>query len=313
MKAEMDVFKGENQIDDSSLEQWMDYKDTRRTKVITETANGEVSKSVNDGEKVIMYSDLQGEAFEMEAPKTEVAERSQQEQIKRTLEQTRETHDLNLIGEEELNGFNTYHIKAVPKEEGNSLRGEEEYWITTDHWMIVKSITHSDDIKVIYEVTDLNVNPEFDENTFTLNLPEGVEVKPFEEMDPTEQVTLDEAATSYDVPLLTVSDQSYQLEKVDQFYMEQFDRTEVNQEFHKDGFLQFTLSSFEAPKDGELGLGLGEEEEIDVRNTTAVYSNDVIKSVMWEEEGLRYSLLIQNPDLSKEEVIEIVEGLEYVE
>ena len=311
-KAEMEVFKGSEQIDDSTMEQWTD-NENNRTKVITETADGEVSKSVNDGEKIISYSAVQEEAYEMEAPEMDegTLEQSQRKQMERRLEQIRETHTIELLGEEEINGFDTYHIKAVPKEEGEMV-GLEEYWLTTDYWFIVKSKTQSGDIEVNYTVTELEVNPSFDDSTFTIDLPEGVEVKPFDEMNPSEDVTIEEAATKYESPLLTYTNENYQLKKLDSFYMESFDRTEVAQEFHKDGFLQFTLSSFESP-DESLSMGLGNEEELEIRDTKAVYTDDVITNLVWDENGLRYSLLVQNPDITKEEVLKIAENLEPVQ
>ncbi|QAS54297.1 LolA family protein [Halobacillus litoralis] len=313
MKAEFNVLRGDEQIDDSTMEQWTDTENNR-TKVVSKTAGGEVSKSVNDGEKVIFYSDLQGEAYEMEAPElaSSVTGQNQREQIEQTLEQTRQTHDIELVGEEKVNGFNTYHIKAVPKEEGG-IRGEEEYWVTTEHWFVVKFVSETDDIDMEYNVSELKVDPSFDDQTFTIDLPEGVEVLPFEDMDPSEEITIEEVGSAYGQPVLTLMDGAYQRVKIDQIEMENFDRTEVNQEYEKDGYQQFTLTVFEAPEDEEMALGLGEEEELEVRGTKAIYTEDVITTLTWEEEGLRYSLLAQNPDLTKDEIIEIVEKLEYTE
>ncbi|MCA0970530.1 hypothetical protein LCM20_08030 [Halobacillus litoralis] len=309
LKGQMEVFNVDQQIDDSTMEQWTD-NENGRTKIITEAANGDISKTVNDGEKVITYSALQDAAYEIDVPEEDqgLAPQSQRAQIEQRLEMTRETHDIELIGEEEWNGFDTYHIKAVPKEEGKGMTGVEEYWLTTDDWFIVKSMTESGDITVNYSVSELEINPSFDETTFQIELPEGIEVQPFEEMDPSEDVTLEEAAAVYEQPLLTVKNDAYQLEKVNSFYMKSFDRTEVSQEFHKDGFLQFTLSSFESP-DESLSLGFGEEEELEVRGTKAVYTTDIITNLVWDENGLRYSLLIQNPEITKEQLLEIVENL----
>ncbi|MBP3951883.1 LolA family protein [Bacillus suaedae] len=313
MKVDFEVYKGQELIDDSTMEQWMD-NEGNRTKVISATADGEVTMSLNDGKKVIFYSDSQEAAYEMDAPElsSEWTGQNQREQIEITLEETRKTHDIELIGDEELNGFDTFHIKAVPKEK-NSLRGVEEYWVTKEHWMIVQSITESDDIKVNYKVTELEVNPSFDDQTFTLDLPEGVEIKPFEEMNPAEEVTLEDAAAIYGQPILTITDGGYELVRIEQFRMENFDRTEISQEYQKDGFSQLILSSFETPEEEGLPIGFGKEEEIELRGTTAIYTEEVITNLIWDEAGLRYSLLVQNPDLTKEDVIKIAENLEFVE
>ncbi|SES15945.1 hypothetical protein SAMN04487944_12110 [Gracilibacillus ureilyticus] len=311
MKAQFEVFQGEEKIDDSIIEQWNDNKNGR-TKVASETANGEKSMSVNDGEKVIFYSSLQDEAFEMDSPEMEgqLAGQTHREQMDEALKRVRETHNIEIIGEEELNGFNTYHIKAVPKKEDAAL-GEEEYWITTDHWFIVKNISKTDELSITYTVNELKVNPSFDENTFVMDLPEGVEIKPLDETDPAEEVTLAEAAEIYGQPVLTSKD--YDLVMIDKFEMESFNRTEVNQQFEKDSIVQFLLTSFESPEGEGLSAGMESEEEIQVRGVDAVYMDDVIQNLIWDEDGLRYSLLAQNADLTKEDLIEIAENLEFVE
>ncbi|KAB8136752.1 outer membrane lipoprotein carrier protein LolA [Gracilibacillus oryzae] len=310
MKTDFDVYKGEEKIEDSIIEQWTD-KENKRIKSMSETAKGEVSMSVNDGEKIIHYSSLQGDAVVMDTleENDQFIGQSPKDDLKFTLENLRETHNIEVVGDEEINGFDTYHIKATPKKK-DSLMGEEEYWISKNNWFIIKSISKSDDLTIEYTVTELEINPVFDEETFTIDLPEGVELKTMEEMDPAEKTTLAELAENYGQPILT--SKNYDLVSAEKFYMEGFDRTEATQEFMKDGYKQFILTSFEAPEE-ELSVGLEEKEEIEVRGVKAIYMNDVIQNLVWDEDGMSYSLLSMNPELTKEDLIEIAENLEFVE
>ncbi|WP_345240401.1 LolA family protein [Pontibacillus salipaludis] len=310
MKAQFDVYQGEEQIDDSSMEQWMDYENMR-TKVIAVDQSGKESKSLNDGETITLYTEGDKEAYEMEAPdlsNPNLMGSNQREQIQNTLNETRKTHTIELIGEEEVNGIETYHIKATPKEKG-TIRGEEEYWIEKESWIIVKTITKSDNMKVEYTVTELEIDPSFKENTFTIDLPEGVEVLPFEALDPTETVTLEEAQTGLEQPFLYLPEGEYEIDKVEKFKVESLDRTEVSLQYKQDEVVQFTLSIFPTPEES-LSMGFENAEEVTVRGVKGEYTSDVIQNLTWDEEGLRYSLLSHNPELTKEALLEISEKLE---
>ncbi|QHT47074.1 hypothetical protein QRD89_11250 [Halobacillus sp. ACCC02827] len=308
MKMEMDVQKGDDTIDRSTMEQWSDVANNR-IKVIADTEGGAV-QSLNDGKTTMFYSEEQGEAFTIDSPGTEqmLSGESQREQLQQMLQETRKTHDVELIGEEEVNGFGTYHIKAVPKEDGG-FRGNEEYWISDKHWIIIKMVAHSEDLKTEYTVTELDVDPSFDDRTFTMDLPQGVEVKEMDDLGLTEETSLEEAEEIYGQPVLKVKDEAYELTAVDRFSSKELKRTEVNQSYSKDGYGQFTLTSFEAPEDN-LSAGFSGEEIVEVRGTKGVFTEDVITNLLWEEGGLRYSLLVEDPELTKEEIFAIAEALE---
>ncbi|KGP90298.1 hypothetical protein N780_05885 [Pontibacillus chungwhensis BH030062] len=310
MKAQFDVYQGEEQIDDSSMEQWMDYE-TMKTKVIAVDQSGKQSKSLNDGETVTLYTEGDKEAYEMEAPdlsNPNLMGSNQREQIQNTLNETRKTHTIELLGEEEVNGIETYHIKATPKEKG-SLRGEEEYWIEKESWMIVKTISKSGDMKIEYTVTDLELDPSFNENTFTLDLPEGVEILPFDALDPTETVTLEDAQKGLGQPFLYLPEEEYKIDKVEKFDVESMNRTEISIQYKQEDVVQFTLSVFPTPEES-MSMGFESAEKVTVRGVDGEYTTDVIQSLTWDEDGLRYSLLSHNPELSKEDLLKIAEKLE---
>lgn len=310
MKAQFDVYQGEEQIDDSSMEQWMDYE-TMKTKVIAVDQSGKQSKSLNDGKTITLYTEGDKEAYEMEAPdlsNPNLMGSNQREQIQNTLNETRKTHTIELIGEEEINEIETYHIKATPKEKG-TIRGEEEYWIEKESWIIVKTISKSDNMKVEYTVTQLEIDPSFKEGTFTLDLPEGVEVMPFDTLDPTENVTLEEAQTGLGQPFLYLPEGEYEIDRVEKFDVESLNRTEVSLQYKQDDVVQFTLSVFPTP-DESLSINSENANTVNVRGVEGEYTSDVIENLAWDEDGLRYSLLSHNPDLTKEDLLGIAEKLE---
>lgn len=310
VKSDLTVYKGDEKIEDSVMEQWTD-KENSRIKVISETANGEITMNLNDGEKITIYSSLQEEAFAMDVLDSNdtLIGQSQREEVENALKEIRETHNVEVVGNEEVNGFDTYHIKATPKEEGR-LRGEEEYWIAEDNWFVIKTFSKSEDVTFEYTVTELEVNPSFDEETFTIDIPDGVNIESINDMNSSEETTLAALAEIYGQPVLTSED--YDLIQIDKFDMESFDRTEANQEFMKDDYLQFTLNSFEAP-DEELSVDIAAEKELEVRGLEAIYMDDVMQNLTWDEEGIRYSILANNSELTEEDLIEIAENLVFVE
>ncbi|MDX8047298.1 hypothetical protein SH601_15110 [Gracilibacillus sp. S3-1-1] len=310
LKSDLIVSKGEEKIEDSVMEQWTD-KENYRIKTISETANGESSMTLNDGKTITMYSSLQDEAFTMDAldPNDTLIGQSPREEMEHTLKHIRETHDIETVGDEEINGFDTYHIKAIPKED-DMLRGEEEYWVDKENWFVIRTLSKSGDVTVEYTVTELEMNPSFDEETFTMDIPDGVNIEPIDDKYAPEETTLAALVELYGQPVLTSED--YDLAKIDKLDMDSFDRTEANQEFTKDGVSQFILTSFEV-SDEDLPVDLAADKELEVRDVKAIYIDDVIKNLMWDEEGIRYSILANNEELTKEDLVEIAENLVFVE
>ncbi|QGS68244.1 hypothetical protein CV093_05335 [Oceanobacillus sp. 143] len=67
----------------------------------------------------------------------------------------------------------------------------------------------------------------------------------------------------------------------------------------------FFLSIFPTPAEEDMEIKPG---EMKVRDNNAEYEEQ-INSIMWDEDGLRYSIIITNPDITIEEVIELTEKM----
>ncbi|MFC0523467.1 outer membrane lipoprotein carrier protein LolA [Pontibacillus salicampi] len=309
MKGTYKITKGGKTIDRTEMEQWQDYE-RGNIKVISKNKTGEKTQSLNDGSSIIFYNSSQNNAFKTSSPQlsSEWVGSNQREQIQQTLNQTMKSHNMELVGEEAINGKDTYHLKATPKE-SNSIRGEEEYWISKESWMIMKSISKSGDVQVDYTVSELTLNPSFEEGTFTLDIPKDVDTKSLDESNLTKSITLEQAEEALGQSILQVTDKSYERLNIEKYDSTGFNRTEVSMEYIKDNKLQFALSVFPAPEEDDEPLP--NIDLVEVRGTEGEYMSDGIQNLSWNEKGLRYSLLAQNNNLAKNELIQIAEQLQY--
>src|SRR5699024_4642831 len=78
--------------------------------------------------------------------------------------------------EAEIAGRDSYHLVAKAKEE-NTLFGDQELWIDKENWMVLKMIFNTGDSKTEMVYTKIDFNPRIPADTFTLDLPDDVEMK----------------------------------------------------------------------------------------------------------------------------------------
>ncbi|MDC7286021.1 outer membrane lipoprotein-sorting protein, partial [Bifidobacterium thermophilum] len=87
------------------------------------------SIALNDGKMLMVYDEGANQAFQAAIEENEVIENStQKEQFIQTLELVKDSHEKELIGEEKVNGFDTQHLKFIPKAK-NSMLGEIDVWV----------------------------------------------------------------------------------------------------------------------------------------------------------------------------------------
>src|SRR5699024_10551899 len=107
---------------------------------------------------------------------------SPKEQVNNLLEMVRDTHEISSEGEAEIAGRDTYHLVAKAKEE-NTLFGDQELWIDKENWMVLKMIFY----------TKIDFNTKILADTFTLDLPDDMEMKNLDDMSNESEITLEEA------------------------------------------------------------------------------------------------------------------------
>lgn len=305
-KSVMKIYEGEELQNEIEIEEFVNAEGKR--KVITTDLNNENARSytLNDGEKVITYDENENVAFQFdisgEAMPTSM---TQKEQLVLMLENVKQTHTQELVGEEKILDFDTQHIKLKAKEK-DGIIGDIELWVEEKSWFIVKFNFDSGDLRTEQMYEEIDFSPKFEKDTFTLDLPADVEIKEMEEDLIPETGTLEEAEKMLGEPFLVFSGEAVELDKVEWDELKGIvNRTELTLSYKVNAVLAFTVSVFKTPE--EKGTEL-KESEYKVRGQKTEYWKE-INALTWDENGLRYSIIIEDPNLTPEEVIALTENM----
>lgn len=180
-----------------------------------------------------------------------------------------------------------------------------EVWVDKKTWMTLKTISVSGDMKITSEFTKFEPNSKVDDSKFTLDIPEGAIVKT-ESIQPPEQLTEQEAVEKLGSFLIFPESLGYTLEGIEDMGMAE--TGEIALTYSKNGEQQFSLSIFKPME------SIGEDEEIiEVRGQKGSKIDlETFKLLQWDEEDLRYNIIIENPDLTFEDILELTEQMEYI-
>lgn len=195
----------------------------------------------------------------------------------------------------------------------NDNKGERtELWVDKESWLILKSVSNSGEFSYISEVIHLALEPEIDEQLFVLDMNTGFEVVPFEELDPTETVSLEEAKQLINRPFLIPSDE-YELVEL-KFYSEMPEGDYYSLEFLYRKADYSAAFSYSVTKADALQEAIfGEEEPITIRGETGwMIWDDVFNMIIFHENGFLYSINFET-GLTKEEAIQVIEEMEEYE
>jgi len=281
-----------------------------------ENENGEEQAiTVNDGESIITYQKDINQAFMIDDEEIlEFNQPSPKEQVDMILDMVKDTHEIESKGEEEIVGRNTVHLIATPKEEG-TLFGEQEIWIDKENWMVLKLISTTGNQQTESVYTKIDFEPEISDETFTLELPEDVEIIHSNDMPETEEMTLEEAKESLGKSFYYFPENDgLKLEKVEMDELTgEFNRTEINMDYNKDGLPYLSLAVFEAPELDD-DFDFPNEEDVEIRGKEGSYTDmDGFRGLVWEEDGLNYSLIIIEPSIELEDLKELTEEMDRIE
>ncbi|MGD6896320.1 LolA family protein [Bacillus infantis] len=305
-KGSYKIYSDGELTEDASFEEYAD-KDGKR-KIIMENSgvNGMRFIAINDGKQLISYEEGSNTAQSIDISGAELpAAMTQKEQITGMLENLSGTHSYEVAGEEEMIGRDVYHLKINAKSKENLL-GDMEFWVDKKTWFPIKSVSNSGDNRseVIYESVDFS--PDFAADEFKANLPEDVEIVSIDSSMEATEGTAEQAAEKLGRPILILEES---LERIEWTELGgELARTEVTAYYSKDDIPSYSISTFPVPEGEDMALG---GEEVTVRNTAGSFEKE-LRMISWDEEGLRYVLMIEHPDLSKEEVIKELEDMEPV-
>lgn len=310
----IEIYNNDKLLGESTIKEWnmkIDGEIKRMSEVYSEEVGRVISTFQED--QIIMYSEMENEVYRNRksidmAPEGNL---SIKERTQNDLDTLNEMHTMEIVGEEELNGIETYHIKGSPEEESKTL-GDYEIWIDKKNWVVVKVISDAGDIKFTYTNTKIDLSPEIDPSIFNLDIPDDAKEINLDEINEFEEVTLDQAYKELEENLLVVKDEDYKLEKI-----EINNPSGPNQPkpiiftYTKDEIKAFEISVFYVLEEGMLELDeLMGFEKREIRGKQASVMDNIIKMINFEEDENYYVFMIDNPETTVDRVIEVINNME---
>lgn len=315
--AEVDMITKENGevIEESQMKEWK--ADDGRARIETENKDGsDQAIAVNDGKTIMTYVVEENQVFQIDGEGIlDQPQQSLKEQVQFYLEGTRETHDIKAEGEEEVAGRKAHHFTATPKKDG-TLLGEQEIWIDQENWLVLKMILKIGDteIEMIYKKVD--IDPAFSEDIFELDLPDDVEFEDLDSMFDTSEIPLEEVAENVGQPVLYFPEKDgLEILMIEKTELEgELGRTEVQIDYHQDGQPFMSMFVFETPEDVEGDIDFPDEGSITIRNVEgSIMDESVMRLLSWQEDGVSYSVDLQDSDLTFEDVVQMADDMELIE
>lgn len=304
--SELTSYYGEYKIimNDGTEVQSKQWEKNGKNRVEVIDSTGEESFAINDGKTLTSYTKSTNTAIIIELGEGSegMVQPTLKEQALRVLEQIKDSHKVTIGNDEKIAGHDTYHLIAKAKE-SKSLFGDMEIWVDKKTWMTLKSITSSGDLTVTSEFTKFEPNAKIDDARFVADLPEDVIIDTDTIQLPAE-IALEEAIEKLGSFLIVPESTGYTLEMIEDMNMEE--TGEIALTYVKDD-QQFSLSVFKPlePLDTE-------EEMIEVRGVQgSLMDLDFFKLIQWDEQGLRYNVMLNDPDLTIEQILPIIEQMEF--
>lgn len=288
-----------------------------RIRVESENEAGEEkSIAVNDGSSVITYQIDENQAIVIDDKELlEFNQPSPKEQANVLLDMIQDSHEISSEGDDEVAGRDTYHLVAEPKGE-SSLFGELEIWIDKQNWMVLKMISWTGNEKTETIYTTFELNADIPDEKFTLDIPEDAEVTNVDDISNTEQITLEDAVEGVGKPFYHLpEEEGMEISSIEKSDLEGIvNRTEVNIEYTKNDVPFATLGVFETSEDVDEDFTMPGEEEVKVRGVDGTFTDtEGFRLLNWQEDGLTYSLIIIDPNIGLEELLQLTEQMKLVE
>ncbi|PIC64056.1 hypothetical protein CSV79_08335 [Sporosarcina sp. P13] len=273
--------------------------------------------TVNDGQTMTMYQESMNQALVSEDGEMLAAMApSPKEQAKQLLKIIGDTHTISIDDEEKIAGRTAYHLVAKADEK-DTLFGDQELCVDKENWFVLKSISTSGDDRIAIEYTKIEFGKEFPDDTFTIELPEGVEIQNLDEMNQSTEVSIEEAAQHVGQPVLYFTEeQGRKIELVEMNDLtDALDRVEITINYVKDDAPLLSLSFFKTPTDlDDSDSKMPGEKAVEIRGVEgATIEMAGFRSLFWQEDGLSYSILLNDPEVTFEEVTEWASAMELVE
>ncbi|MET3506155.1 LolA family protein [Halalkalibacter oceani] len=311
-EAQVTTSEGDKVIDQYSLKEWVSADGKRRIDLVNSEGDS-TEISVNTGTAFISYQPLANKAMRFDSSEDELSAltpMSPKQQAEHLLSLIRDTHAISAGQEAEIAGRVAHHLIATANEEGKML-GDQEIWVDKENWMILKNVSSSGNLTIDWTYTMVDFEAEITDDLFELELPEDVEWQDLSIKDPKE-LTLDEAIEYVGKPFSYIPEtDGLAIERIEVMELQgEWDRAEVTIEYVKEGVPHFSVTVFEASEQMEEESASLGEEKITIRGQEGSYLElNEFRSLVWQEEGLSYSVILAHPELTADEFIELSEKM----
>jgi outer membrane lipoprotein-sorting protein len=262
---------------------------------------------VSDGEQIWVYLPEENEVVVEElGPGEPTSPRFAIEIMEELIQYVADTSDARLLGEEEVAGVRTYKLEFTPKE------GDEAFlpagatatlWVDQERWVVLQAHLIGDAVgEARIRVRSFEVNTGVADEIFEFEVPEGVEVKTAEDMQPV-YLTLDEAQA--EAEFLLVPDYVPEgATLVDVF------KVHGAFVFYYDHQADSTFTIVQGPAIPTEDVPLGRTSEVTVRGHEGMLiTNEVSGNVflVWEEGEVTITIAGQ---ISEDEILRVAESLQ---
>lgn len=304
------------EVERSLMKEWR--ADDGKIRVEMENKDGsDKTIAVNDGAMMILYEVASNQASMIDDPELlNLNMPSPKEQANQSLRMIGDTHEISIEDEGKIAGREIY--KMLAKANGNhTLIGDLEMWIDKENWMVLKMIVSVGDRQTETVYTKVDFKPEFPADLFSIDLPENVELQNLDDLMDTTEITLEEVTENIGKPFYyfpEVDGLEMTLIELDELHGE-IERNEVNINYTKEGVELFTLAVFESPEElDDLGLEMPGETTIDVRGQKGLQMElGDLRFLSWQENGVSYSVILYDLDLTFEELLEMTTEMDLME
>lgn len=291
------------------IKEWV--KDGKRRIELT-GADDEHFITVNSGSKITSYDVKKNSAMIFEVDEEELATNmapSPREQAEMILKMVQDTHDITVEGEEKIAGRDSYHIVAKTQKE-STLMGNLELWIDKKTWITLKMISTSGDLTMVTEYKKLDLEAAIDDTQFEIELPADVTIETIDESTYAPNPSTIEEAKAILGSFLQFNEEMLQLVSVTVMGLDE--RPEFALEYTMDDVPAWSLSILKKDASStDISTADSPEEELMVRGVKGSKMDmGSFRYIQWEEAGIQYSVIIENPDSTFEEVLGFIEQME---
>ncbi|MEC2075242.1 hypothetical protein [Metabacillus fastidiosus] len=309
-ESETKTFQDGKETDAFTMKEYVNNEGQK--KVITkDTKTNKESIAFNDGKQVLTYVVGSKEAISLNVEGVDLpVDQTHKEQFTNMLESMKDSHKTEVIGEEKILNLNTYHLKLTANRK-NSILGDIDFWVDQKSWFIIKSSFTNAETRVDTEYKKLDFNPVFEKDTFTVYLPEDVVITPAENMIAPRFGSIEEAKKVIKQEFLLFNDPELSFGEeieISEFSSEAGTHKEIVVNYKdKNDHPSFSLTIFKTQETEGIDLGM-ETTDINIRGYKATYIKK-LNNLSWDENGLTYSILIENPDMTVEEIVKKAENM----